>query len=152
MADEFDFNPDFSDFDHDVKTEIIPAKVEAVPTVAKNDENNPITYNHLVESTRQHIEDDLRVRNEVAEITGMLDDAMTQMTIKELLEYLKIKLREREFHTRCIFDAYNFVQKSEISREMLVGSERKERVIQSMDNQKVTKLMGFLNPNHRSGS
>lgn len=153
MADELDFNPDFSELDEELPSKnLIPAeKTEVVPTVAKND-NNPITFNHLVESTRQHIEDDARVRDEVAEITGVLDDVMNQMTIKELLEYLKTKIREREFHTKCIFDAYSFVQKSEISREMLIGSDRKERVIQSMDNQKVTKLMGYLNPNNKGGN
>ena len=43
-------------------------------------------------------------------------------------EYLKIKLREREFHVDCIFKAYSFIQKSEYSREMFIGSNRKERI------------------------
>ena len=36
----------------------------------------------------------------------------------------------------------------EFAREMLVGNERKERVNQALDNQRITKLMGYLNLNN----
>ena len=103
----------------------------------------------MVEMTKQHIADDKQVREEMQELTGILDDSMHQMSIKELLEYYKIKLKEREFHNKAIFDAYNFVQKSELSREMLIGSDRRERVNQTVSSKRLSKLMCYLNLNNR---
>lgn len=146
--DEFeglDFNPDFSE--EDDKPIILPQKVEA--TIVTNDDNQSVTLKNLVSMTQSHIESDKRVKEEIDSLTGQLDSISHQMTIKEMLEYLKIKIREREFHTKCIFDAYNFVQRSEIAKEMLIGSDRKERVMQAMDNTKLTKIMGYLNMNNK---
>ena len=61
------------------------------------------------------------------------------------------KLKEREMHIRCIYDAYKFIQQTEMAREMLIGSDRKERVLQAIDNTKYTKVMGFLNANFDRG-
>lgn len=147
MADEFDFNPDFSD---DEVTETAPTVYKAA-TVVTNDSNQSVTINNLVEMTKQHIADDARVRGEIDELTGIIDATMSQMTIKEMIEYLKVKLKERELHIRCIYDAYKFIQQTEIAREMLIGADRRERVMQSMDNNKLTKVMGFLNSNYIRG-
>ena len=147
MADEFDFNPDFSD---DEVTETAPAVYKAA-TVVTNDSNQSVTINNLVEMTKQHIADDARVRGEIDELTGIIDATMSQMTIKEMIEYLKVKLKERELHIRCTYDAYKFIQQTEIAREMLIGSDRRERVMQTMDNNKLTKVMGFLNSNYNRG-
>lgn len=144
---DLDFNPIFDDDESEVKQEIIPAKQEV--TVVRNDDNQSVTLKNLVGMTQSHIEEDSRVKEEIDEITGMLDNIIHQMTVKEMLEYLKIKIREREFHTRCIFDAYNFIQRSEIAKEMLIGADRKERVMKAMDNTKLTKLMGYLNVNNK---
>ena len=144
---DLDFNPIFDDDESEVKQEIIPVKQEV--TVVRNDDNQSVTLKNLVGMTQSHIEEDSRVKEEIDEITGMLDNVIHQMTVKEMLEYLKIKIREREFHTRCIFDAYNFIQRSEIAKEMLIGADRKERVMKAMDNTKLTKLMGYLNVNNK---
>lgn len=144
---DLDFNPIFDDDESEVKQEIIPAKQEV--TVVRNDDNQSVTLKNLVGMTQSHIEEDSRVKEEIDEITGMLDNVIHQMTVKEMLEYLKIKIREREFHTKCIFDAYNFIQRSEIAKEMLIGADRKERVMKAMDNTKLTKLMGYLNVNNK---
>ena len=144
---DLDFNPIFDDDESEVKQEIIPAKQEV--TVVRNDDNQSVTLKNLVGMTQSHIEEDSRVKEEIDEITGMLDNVIHQMTVKEMLEYLKIKIREREFHTKCIFDAYNFIQLSEIAKEMLIGADRKERVMKAMDNTKLTKLMGYLNVNNK---
>ena len=84
MADEFDFNPDFSD---DEVTETAPTVYKAA-TVVTNDSNQSVTINNLVEMTKQHIADDARVRGEIDELTGIIDATMSQMTIKEMIEYL----------------------------------------------------------------
>lgn len=144
---DLDFNPIFDDDESEVKQEIIPAKQEV--TVVRNDDNQSVTLKNLVGMTQSHIDEDSRVKEEIDEITGMLDNVIHQMTVKEMLEYLKIKIREREFHTKCIFDAYNFIQRSEIAKEMLIGADRKERVMKAMDNTKLTKLMGYLNVNNK---
>lgn len=147
---EFDFNPDFSFEEEEPK----PAKPEKIQlpqqqqVTAVNNAETSITMSNLVDMTKEHINDDKRVRDEIDELTGILDDAMPQMTVKEMLEYLKLKLKEREFHCKAIFDAYGFVQRMEFAREMLVGNERKERVNQALDNQRITKLMGYLNLNN----
>ena len=67
------------------------------------------------------------------------------MSIKDLLDYLKTKIREREFHVDCIFKAYSFVQKSEFAREMFAGSNRKERIIEASDRKRITGLLNMLN-------
>ena len=67
------------------------------------------------------------------------------MSIKELIEYFKAKVREREFHVDCIFKAYSFVQKSEFAREMFAGSNRKERIIEASDRKRITGLLNMLN-------
>lgn len=147
---EFDFNPDLTEENEVPAPKLPEPKVTVYPaTVAQNDERSSVTIANLVDMTKTHISDDTRVREEITELTGILDDAMPQMTIKEMLEYLKIKVKEREFHTKCIFDAYNFVQRMEFAREMLVGNERKERVTQALDNQRLTKIMGYLNLNNK---
>lgn len=149
MADEFDFNPDFTDEEPEV--EATPTVYKAA-TVVTNDSNSSVTINNLVEMTKQHIADDARVRGEIDELTGIIDSTMSQMTIKEMIEYLKVKLKERELHIRCIYDAYKFIQQTEIAREMLIGSDRRERTIQALGSNKLTKVMGFLNHNYRKGN
>lgn len=148
MADEFDFNPDFSEEEQEV--EKAPTIYKAA-TVVTNDSNQSVTISNLVEMTKQHIADDARVRGEIDELTGIIDSTMSQMTIKEMIEYLKVKLKERELHIRCIYDAYKFIQQTEIAREMLIGSDRRERTMQAMDNNRLTKVMGFLNSNYSRG-
>ena len=149
MEDSFDFTPDLSIEEEPTKPEIIlpPANKQAQTVVANTD--STITFNSLTELTKQHITDDQRVRDEMNELVGILDDSMHQMSIKELLEYYKIKLKEREFHNKAIYDSFNFVQKSELSREMLIGSDRRERVNQTVTSKRLTKLMGYLNLNNR---
>lgn len=152
MAD-FDFNPDLS-INEEESTK--PAKIEVLPpdkpkfqTVVTNTDST-VSYNKMVEMTKQHIKDDQRVREEIQEVSGILDDSMHQMSIRELLELYKIKLKEREFYNRAIYDAYNFVQKSELSREMLIGADRRERVNQTVTSTRLTKLLGYLNLNNRT--
>ena len=145
MTDNFDFEPDLTLDEEPVKAEVQPYTPQ---TIVQNSDKS-VTLNHMVDMTKQHIEDDARVREEINELTGILDDSMHQMSIKELLEYLKIKLKEREFHVKAIFDAYNFVQKTEIAREMLVGADRRERVNQTVNSKRLTKIMGYLNLNNK---
>ena len=106
----------------------------------------------MINMTQQHIEDDAKVRGEIDELTGIIDSTMSQMTIKEMIEYMKVKLKERELHVKCIYEAYKFIQQTEMAREYLIGSDRRERVQQATDNTRFTKVMGFLNTNFNKGN
>lgn len=154
MADEeFDFNPDFSDEEPQKQPEP-ENKVTIYPsaTVVTNDSNTYVTINNMINMTQQHIEDDAKVRGEIDELTGIIDSTMSQMTIKEMIEYMKVKLKERELHVKCIYEAYKFIQQTEMAREYLIGSDRRERVQQATDNTRFTKVMGFLNTNFNKGN
>ena len=47
----------------------------------------------------------------------------------------------------CIFKAYDLVQKTELAREMLIGSNRKERIIEATDRTRINRLLGMINEN-----
>ena len=87
----------------------------------------------------------MECRKVIETLTDELNSSIHLMSIKEILEYLKIKLREREFHVDCIFKAYAFIQRSEYSREMFIGSNRKERIIEATDRKRITGLLDMLN-------
>ena len=104
-----------------------------------------VTMNNLLGITQTHIQDDNKCREIISRVTQELNDSIHLMSIKDLLDYLKTKIREREFHVDCIFKAYSFIQKSEFAREMLVGSTRKERIIEVSDRKRITGLLNMLN-------
>lgn len=149
----FDFDPDLSV----PKKETKPAapKQEVVNEVNVNNEANlvsrnlsssdVVTMNNLLGLTQSHIEDDNSCRQVVSMLTQELNDSIRLMSIKELIDYLKVKIREREFHVDCIFKAYAFIQKSEFAREMFLGSHRKERIIEVTDRKRITGLLNMLN-------
>ena len=104
-----------------------------------------VTVNNLLGLTQSHINDDNDCRRVVNKLTEELNNSIQLMSIKDLIDYLKVKIKEREFHVDCIFKAYAFIQKSEFAREMLVGSTRKERIIEVSDRKRITGLLNMLN-------
>ena len=127
-----------------------PAKSEVAKSEARLVANNSapadvVTMNNLLGLTQSHIDDDNACRNVVNMLTDELNDSIRLMSIKELIDYLKVKIREREFHVDCIFKAYSFIQKSEFAREMFAGSNRKERIIEVSDRKRITGLLNMLN-------
>ena len=146
----FDFNPDLTP-EKEVKA---PTKENKKSEVEKSEASlisanlgntEVVTMNNLLGLTQSHIEDDNKCREVMEVLTEELNNSIHLMSVKEILEYLKIKLREREFHVDCIFKAYAFVQKSEFSREMFVGSHRKERIIEATDRKRINGLLSMLN-------
>lgn len=150
-----DFNPDLNidDFKEPekkptkeekvAKNEI--AKAEAKLVVNNSAPADVVTMNNLLGLTQSHIDDDNACRDVVNKLTDELNDSIRLMSIKELIEYLKVKIREREFHVDCIFKAYSFIQKSEFAREMFAGSNRKERIVEVSDRKRITGLLNMLN-------
>ena len=146
----FDFNPDLNVDDvkpeEPKKKEVKPVARSEAELVASTSANaEVVTMNNLLHITQSHVTDDNECRKVVENLTDELNNSIHLMSIKEILEYLKIKLREREFHVDCIFKAYAFIQKSEYSREMFIGSHRKERIIEATDRKRITGLLNMLN-------
>ena len=144
-----DFEPDLSE-----DKKVPPKKEEVVPDISQSEASlvlqgtvsqDVVTVNNLLALTQSHIEDDIECRRTVSELTDELNNSIHLMSIKEILEYLKIKIREREFHVQCIFKAYDFIQKSEYAREAFIGNHRKEKIIQASDRSRINGLLSILN-------
>lgn len=146
----FDFNPDLEIPSKKKKSE---KKVTSAPDIAHEativkaaaPPSDVVTVNNLLGITQSHIQDDNECRAVINRVTDELNNSIHLMSIKDLLDYLKVKIREREFHVDCIFKAYSFIQRSEFAREMLVGSTRKERIIEVSDRKRITGLLNMLN-------
>lgn len=143
------FNPDLSNNDNN--KDMVPVE-NTVNQIIVKDNRDILSMSNLLNVTLSHIEDDKICRDEVNLLTQELNNNIYNMGIKELIEYLKVKIREREFHVDCIFKAYQFVQRTQLANEMLIGSERKERIIEAVDRTKVNRLLGMLNMNTQSES
>ena len=150
----FDFNPDLNPEDLEPPKVKKDKKEDKAAEVMKTETmlvsggiSNPevVTMNNLLNITQSHVVDDSKCREVIENLTDELNNSIHLMSIKEILEYLKIKLREREFHVDCIFKAYAFIQKSEYSREMFIGSNRKEKIIEATDRKRITGLLNMLN-------
>ena len=151
----FSFNPDLEAAlnDDNKSTKKEEKNKNAVDVVSENaiviqnsvNSSDVVTMNNLLSITQSHIQDDNECRTIINKVTKELNDSIHLMSIKDLLDYLKVKIREREFHVDCIFKAYSFIQRSEFAREMLVGSSRKERIIEVSDRKKITNLLNMLN-------
>ena len=147
----FDFQPELS-IDKPEKDKV---KIENGNLVSVGNEatlvsgnignSDVVTVNNLLGLTQSHINDDNECRMVVSKLTEELNNSIQLMSIKDLIDYLKVKIKEREFHVDCIFKAYAFIQKSEFAREMLVGSTRKERIIEVSDRKRITGLLNMLN-------
>ena len=162
-----DFNPDFNKYNNGSlqfspdltpnepkkkKNKVVENKVDTTSEativnvgIAGVGTPDVVTMNNLLGLTQSHINDDNECREIVSRVTDELNNSIHLMSIKDLLDYLKVKIREREFHVDCIFKAYAFIQKSEFAREMLVGSSRKERIIEVSDRKRITGLLNMLN-------
>ena len=152
-----DFNPDFSEDDFELTenaeldlntktdTDVESKDFMSIKVAAPN--KDVMSMNNLLLITQSHMEDDLQCRQEIADVTNALRKNSYLMGIKDLLEYMKIKIREREFHVDCILKVVQIVQKTELAREMLIGSDRKERIIEATDRTKINKLLGMFNEN-----
>lgn len=121
------------------------SRMEASIVMNNTAQQDVVTINNLLGLTQSHINDDNECREVVSQLTEELNNSIHLMSIKEILEYLKIKIREREFHVQCIFKAYDFIQKSEYAREAFIGNNRKERIIQATDRSRINGLLSILN-------
>ena len=147
----FDFDPDIKPSEPEKEkvkiknSNVVSVNNEATLVSGNIGNSDIVTMNNLLGLTQSHINDDNDCRMVVSRLTQELNDSIQLMSIKDLIDYLKVKIKEREFHVDCIFKAYAFIQKSEFAREMLVGSTRKERIIEVSDRKRITGLLNMLN-------
>ena len=147
----FDFNPDLEpapkkETKKKEASPIVDVASEGALVISNSQTSSDVvTMQNLLGITQSHIQDDNECRAIINRVTQELNDSIHLMSIKDLLDYLKTKIREREFHVDCIFKAYSFIQRSEFAREMLVGSSRKERIIEVSDRKRITGLLNMLN-------
>ena len=155
----FDFNPDLTP-EEEVKEskkqknnnlDDAVVQSEASLIVHNTGTSDVVTINNLLTLTQSHIKDDNECRETIKDLTDELNNSIHLMSLKEMLEYLKIKIKEREFHVSCIFKAYAFIQRSEYAREMFIGSNRKERIIEATDRRRITNLLSMLNDTNGTG-
>lgn len=149
-----DFNPDLTPENEkeNIESDEVQKEQEAAVVVNENAlitnnivSKDIVTINNLLGLTQSHIEDDNACRKVIRDVTKELNDSIRLMSIKEMIEYFKAKVREREFHVDCIFKAYAFIQKSEFAREMFAGSNRKERIVEASDRKRINGLLSMLN-------
>ena len=152
----FDFEPNIE------PTKEVPEKEPSKSNTVVEQENalvmgnamssDVVTVNNLLNITQSHIDDDNECRRVIDMLSSELNNSIHLMSIKEITEYLKVKLREREFHVECVFKAYAFIQRSEYAREMFVGSHRKERIIEASDRKRINGLLSMLNNTNGSSN
>ena len=83
MANSFDFNPDLNEINEPVKEDkLLKPQINQVNTVAVNSDRK-VTLSNLVNITEQHTIDDAKVRDEINELTDILDNSIHQMSIRE---------------------------------------------------------------------
>jgi len=139
------FNPDFSNDEENNEDKKQEIEMASPSSVVVKETNDVLSMSTLLNVTLTHMEDSKKVRDEINDLTDILNNSIPIMSIKEMLEYLKVKIKENEFHVDCVFKAFNFVQRTELAKEMLLGSERKERIIEAIDRTKVNNLVSLFN-------
>lgn len=143
-----DFNPNFDkEEEKNNKQEIV--NINTTPTYNIDDSDNDnkkdiLSMTNLLAFTQSHIEGDMECKKEIDETTMILSMSKEKMSLKEMIDYLKVKIKEREFHADCIFKAYQYILKTEVAKELLAGSATEEKIIDIDKNNKVKKLVKIL--------
>lgn len=132
------------------------------PIIPSEDENNynikdenteidsslskdPLSIDKLVSNSVSHMIADNQCCKDIEVISRELNTLIGKMSVKELIEYYKVKLKEREFHTDCIFKALNFTIKTQFAKHLLTGSEKDDKSIINIPNRnRVDSLSNFL--------
>lgn len=138
-----DFSPILPPEEDKQKNKIIENK-EAVSTDLDN-VREPLSITNLVSTTKGHIMSDEKCVAEYDLVTKELHNLIGKMSVKELLDYQKNLLKEREFHTECVFKALNFTIKTEYAKHLLVGSTKDDKNVRNItDRNKINSLANLL--------
>ena len=139
-----DFNPIIPPEDNKPEI-IIDTNQSSTPRIPAKVEKDPLSINNLVSTTKMHIIEDEKCRLEIELITRELNALIDKMSVKELIEYYKAKLKEREFHSDSIFKAFNFSIKTEYAKHLLTGTDKDDRSIKNITSKsRITALANLL--------
>ena len=136
-----DFEPLIPSENSDKKDIIIDVSTNKSQPLVEKD---PLSINNLVTTTKMHIVEDEQCRVEIESITKELNRVIDIMSVKELIEYYKAKLKEREFHCDYIFKAFNFAIKTEYAKHLLVGSEKDDNNMKNISNKDSIRALANL--------
>ena len=142
-----DFNPiipseNSNNSDNEKKTAIsVPKERTDIIEAIKE----PLSINNLVSTAKGHIIADEECNREYNAVKKELNSMIDKMSVKELLEYQKNLLKEREFHTECIFKALNFTIKTEYAKHLLVGTNKDDKNIRNITSRsEINSLVNLL--------
>lgn len=149
MKDDFmDFDPilpDDEDFENKLKelaeTNTSINTIENSSLIKNNKDS--LTILNLVNVASTHIDDMEECRKENKEVSNRLKIHRDMLSLKELLEYKKILVREIEVYAKSLRDIYNIAMKTELAKQILLGNSKDERTIRNIS-PKVNGLLGIL--------
>lgn len=142
-----DFNPNLEPEDFNLPSLSSDSNDDNIPT-----QKDILSITNLLAFTQDHARQDREVRKELEDVKYLLSFKKDMMSMKELIDYYKVLIKEREFLADCILKAYNYIIKTEVAKEMLLGTNRKSNIEDAeVDNNKIKKLMTYFmkDPNKR---
>ena len=143
------FNPDFSSKNSVKKEEVV---VHNLPPLDSADQSKEVlSMSNMLKSVNQHIIDDRKCTAEYNLVNDRVLEIIDRLSPKELLEYMKVKLKEREFHADFIHKSYNYILRTELAKELLIGKDKKERVIDIKNREKISYLINIVKDNANFG-
>src|SRR5574344_1364316 len=137
------FNPDLTPpEDNKITPPVVSStKQEVLPT----EKPDVLSLANLVEMTKGHMDEDAQCKKEIDNITVLLNQQMFEMSIKDMIDYLKVKINERKYHADQIFKAFDLAQRTELAKEMFLGSSKKTIVHKAEDRERINRLIGQFN-------
>ena len=91
-----------------------------------------ISILNLLNVATTHINDMEECRNDIKKATVILNDNLDKMSIKEVNEFLKIKIRELEIHAKALRDIYTIAMRTELAKQLLLGGSKDEKSIKNI--------------------
>ncbi|MFW6311007.1 MAG: hypothetical protein ACOC1K_02105 [Nanoarchaeota archaeon] len=145
MSENQDFNPIIPEDEEFVK------ELENFKSGKIDSKNNNLILNdkkslsvlNLVNIASTHIQDLEECRQDIKEATKRLNKDMYKMSVKELIEFTKIKIREMEIHAKSLRDIYTISMRTELAKQFLLEGIKNERTIKNIT-PKVNNLINAL--------
>jgi hypothetical protein len=103
-----------------------------------------LSMNNLVDSTMTHILGAKKCKRDLTDLNNVLESIKDKMSIRELLEYHKIRLAEWRFHEEFIRGAYNYILKTELAKSMLLGSSKAHHIVDINERKHLNELLRLL--------
>ena len=117
-------------------------------TIKKNEldikkDKDSLSVLNLLNIANVHIEGMQDCKSEISSATDIIKENLDVMSIKEILEYLKIKTREFEIHAKALRDIYSIAMRTELAKQFLLSGSKEERSIKSVT-PRVNSLINML--------